>query len=191
MVGPYAAAAWIGKLASLRLCAHHCDMHDMLAELAARLRRLEDLEAIRAVVASYGPLVDTGDGTAVAELWRPDGVYDVAGNGTWSGRTEIATLVDIAEHQELMNQGCGHVLSPIAIDLTCDRATARGYSMVLRNVGTAQVPCFEVYRLAANRWLLERGEDGAWCVVHRDNALLNGEEAARAILTPPTGPHRP
>ena len=48
-----------------------------LAELEARLRRIEDEGAIERMIASYGPLVDAGEADAVAAMWAPDGVYDV------------------------------------------------------------------------------------------------------------------
>jgi len=43
---------------------------DRITDLEARLRRVEDQLAISNLVASYGPLVDSGDGNGT--LHRPD-----------------------------------------------------------------------------------------------------------------------
>lgn len=156
-----------------------------MVPLEARLQALEDREAIRELIARYGPLADSGDAQGVAALWAEDGVYAVAGFGEAKGRAEIAALIDGDNHRHLMAQGCAHLLGPVAIDLAGDSAVARGHSLVLRWNGTE----FEVHRVAANRWELARGVEG-WQVKRRDNALLQGSEAARALLSPPTAPHR-
>lgn len=153
--------------------------------LEARLQTLEDREAIRELIARYGPLADSGDAAGVAALWAEDGVYAIAGFGEAKGRVEIAAFIDGDNHRQLMAEGCAHVLGPVAIDLDGDNATARGHSLVLRWTGDE----FEVHRVAANRWELARGQDG-WLVTRRDNALLQGSEAARALLSPPAVRHR-
>lgn len=154
--------------------------------LAARLRALEDREAIRDLIASYGPLADTGNAAAVASLWREDGSYAVGGMGESEGRAAIAALITGPVHQQLMADGCAHVLSPVAIDLDGDRAVARGYSCVFRWTGAV----WDAVRVSANRWELARASSG-WQVLRRENALLDGGRAAQALLTPPTAPHRP
>ena len=79
-----------------------------------------------------------------------------------------------------MADGCAHLLGPVAIEIDGNRATARGHSVVLRHTGSG----FEVARVSANRWDLVRSESG-WRVCHRENALLDGSEAARALLAQP------
>lgn len=150
-----------------------------MADLEQRLQALEDREEIRQLIASYGPLADCGAAQDVAALWSEDGRYGVAGFADASGRDEIAGLIDGAYHQQLMADGCAHLLGPVAIDLSGDSATARGHSVVLRWNGAA----FEVLRVAANRWALARIE-GRWQVTRRDNALLQGDAAARELLRP-------
>ena len=54
-------------------------MEERLARLEARLQMFEDERVIQRIVASYGPLVDTGAADDVAALWSADGVYDVDG----------------------------------------------------------------------------------------------------------------
>lgn len=148
-----------------------------MPRLEARLQALEDREAIRALIVRYGPLADSGDAAGVAALWAEDGSYAVAGFADAVGHGEIAALIDGPYHQQLMADGCAHVLGPVAIELEGDAATARGHSLVLRWTGSG----FEVLRVAANRWQLARGAQG-WRVTRRENALLQGEAAARALL---------
>jgi hypothetical protein len=76
-----------------------------------------------------------------------------------------------------MADGCAHLLGPVAIDLTGDTAIARGLSLVFRWNGSH----WDTVRASANRWHLTRGEAG-WAVTRRDNALLDGDAVARALL---------
>lgn len=149
-----------------------------LADLSARLTLLEDREAIRNLIARYGPLADSGDADGVAQLWSEDGCYAIAGFGVAEGHAEIAAFITGETHKQLMADGCAHVMGPVSITLEGDRATAHGHSIVLRWTGQA----FEVARVAANRWILARLADG-WRVIRRDNAQLKGEAAARALFT--------
>ncbi|MEQ8717994.1 MAG: nuclear transport factor 2 family protein [Acidimicrobiales bacterium] len=51
---------------------------DELSELAARVRRLEDREELRALVARYGRSVDDRDWESLAGQYTPDAVFDSA-----------------------------------------------------------------------------------------------------------------
>jgi uncharacterized protein (TIGR02246 family) len=145
--------------------------------LAARLQALEDREAIRDLIARYGPAADSGDAEGAAALFDEAGVYAVGGMGESHGRPAIAALLHGPIHQQLMADGCAHLLGPVAIDLTGNTATARGLSLVFRWNGSH----WETVRASANRWHLTRGAAG-WAVKRRDNALLDGNAAARALL---------
>lgn len=152
-------------------------------ELNRRLTRLEDREAIRDLIARYGPLADSGDAAALAALWTEDGRYEVIGFATAQGREAIAALITGPVHQDLMAGGVAHLLGPVAITLDGDSAQAQGHSVVLRHHAGA----FQAYRVAANRWTLKRTAEG-WRVHHRVNALLDGAAAARALLALPPAP---
>ncbi|MFM2301501.1 MAG: hypothetical protein RLZZ84_1237 [Pseudomonadota bacterium] len=158
----------------------------MADDFAARLRGLEDREAIRDLIARYGPLADASDAQAVARLWTADGIYAVGGMGEARGHAAIAALIAGPVHQALLADGCAHVLGAPAIELAGDRALACCHSVVLRHADGTWVPM----RVSANRWELERGADG-WRVARRDNALLDGSAAARALLSLPIAPHQP
>ena len=147
--------------------------------LEERLQALEDREAIRNLIARYGPGADCGDAAGVAALWAEDGSYSVGGMVDAQGRSEIAALMTSDLHQSLMAEGCAHVLGPVAIDLQGNSAIARGHSVVFRKTANG----FEAWRVSANRWELERATDG-WQVRRRVNAPLDGSEAARLLLSP-------
>lgn len=151
----------------------------MTDRLEARLRALEDREAIRELVARYGPLADSGDAEGVAALWAEDGSYSVGGMIDAQGRDAVAGLIRGDTHQQLMAEGCAHMLGPVAIAVDGDRAVAIGHSVVFRRAG----PGFEAWRVSANRWELDRAGTG-WQVRRRVNAPLDGSAAARLLLNP-------
>lgn len=165
-------------------------MHDRLDALERRLASLEAREEIRNLIATYGPLADSGQAEAVAALWTADGEYEVVGFARARGRDAIAGLINGPTHQALMAQGCAHVLAPVTVSVDGDRATAIGHSVVLRSseargesAAESTGSGFEVYRVSANRWTLARTSEG-WRVVHRANAMLDGNEAARLLMSP-------
>ena len=101
--------------------------------------------------------------TAEFDTWRR--IRDIEGTEGWV-------------HQSLLTDGCAHVLTSPAIDLAGDSAVARCHSLVFRHEDGEWAPV----RVAANRWELRRGLTG-WQVMRRDNALLDGSLAARALLS--------
>lgn len=147
--------------------------------ITERLRALEDCEAIRNLLGRYGPLADAGDAAAVAALWTEDGSYAVGGMGEARGREAIAALISGPVHQALLADGCGHVLSSPVIELAGDQALACCHSVVFRHEGGNWLPI----RVSANRWKLVRTTEG-WRVLRRENALLDGSDAARHLFRP-------
>jgi hypothetical protein len=147
------------------------------ADATARLAALEDREAIRGLIGSYGPLVDSGRVAEAALLWAEDGVYEVGGYGEYVGPAAIQALLEGPDHQGLIAGGAAHVLTPPVIALTGDTAVAHTYSVVFRKAGAA----WEPYRAAANEWQLRRTPAG-WRVVRRINRLLDGAAEARELI---------
>ena len=86
------------------------DLESRIAGLEIRLRRAEDQLEIINLIASYGPLVDSGDGDGAASLWTEDGVYEVD-TGTYEGRDGISGMVESGPHQKLVQRGCLHMTS--------------------------------------------------------------------------------
>lgn len=152
------------------------DLAERFAAIEARLRQLEDQQEIARLIASYGPLVDSGSAEAVADLWEPDGVYDVD-EAVMSGHADIAAMVAGSKHQGWINSGCAHFLGPSHVQVDGDEAVAVGHSlMVVRSDGE-----FVVRRATANRWLLRRGPQG-WRVTRRTSRVLDGREEAPRVL---------
>lgn len=156
------------------------DWASQVAQLQARLTHLEDLEAIRQLLASYGPAVDSNRLDDAAELWQPEGRYSVAGFGSHTGRAALHDLLAAPHHQQLVADGCAHLLSAPQIALKGDTAVAINHSCVLRWSGQH----YQVERVAANRWVLQKSAVG-WQVSERSNALLDGTQAAHALLRAP------
>jgi ketosteroid isomerase-like protein len=98
----------------------------MTASIEERLRRLEDLEEIRAVLTAYGRLLDQRDLAGYARLF--------ARNGTWTG-PYIGSAEGPAAIQALLEKnlsavagddpaGAHHIMSNMVVELAGDTATA-------------------------------------------------------------------
>ncbi len=150
--------------------------------LEQRLQPLEDAENIRNLIAHYGPLADAGEADAVAQLWTVDGVYSVGRFAEACGQEAIAALITGGVHQQYMAAGVAHILGPLALRIDGDSAEARGHSLVvLHGAGGA----YSIIRASANLWQLARSDAagfGGWRVTRRDNHLLDGGAAARALF---------
>lgn len=150
---------------------------DRLAELERRLARVEDERAIERMLASYGPLVDSGDADATAALWAEDGSYEVEG---WSmrSRAEVAEMVLSDAHQRLIGSGATHFLGPAVVTVDGDEAVAVCESvLVIRHdrkyvLGRAGVNHFQLRRI-----------DGRWQITRRVTRTLDGNERARELLS--------
>jgi len=146
-------------------------------DLASRLALLEDREAIRDLIARYGPLADAGDCAGAAALWTVDGIYEVGGFGEYRGREAIQALLEGESHQALIACGAAHVLSPPVIELSGNEGRAHNHSVVFRKAGEA----WEAHRASANEWHLRRTPEG-WRIARRINRLLDGSPSARALI---------
>ncbi|MCX6395260.1 MAG: nuclear transport factor 2 family protein [Propionibacteriales bacterium] len=161
---------------------------DRLAALEIRLARIEDELAITRLMASYGPLVDAGDASAVAALWAVDGQYDVEG---WQmrSRADVDAMVRSEAHQHLINGGCSHFLGPAHIRIDGDEAIAVCESLLVRHRDGA----FSVRRAGANQVRLRRSvaDRTRWEIVHRTTRALTGSTEARDLLVGASEAARP
>lgn len=92
-----------------------------MTSLEDRLRRIEDLEAIRTLDAVYCRLLDDGDWPALVELFTPDGTFD--GLSVVTGRAEL-----LAFFGGLAGGGLTafwHHVSNLEIEVDGDRAAVR------------------------------------------------------------------
>lgn len=150
---------------------------EQINALQNRVQVLEDRAAITQLIATYGPAVDSNRLQDAAALWAEDGEYAVAGFGQHQGRQALQDLLAAPHHQQLVADGCAHILSAPHIALQGVRAVAVNYSCVFRWNGQS----YSAERIAANRWELEKTAEG-WQVKRRVNALLDGSAAAHAVL---------
>ncbi len=155
-------------------------VEERLQALENKVALLEAREAIRQLIASYGPMVDTTDtdeqSDMVATLWIEGGKYDVDQYGLHDGREKIAESFH-GFHYQLVRDGVGHVMGTPYIRIEGNRATALAYSTVFRAEGDR----FVVWRVAANEWNLVC-VDGTWMVELRTNRLLNGSDQVKAVF---------
>lgn len=152
-----------------------------LAALEKEVQHLRDCEAIRQLLASYGPLADTADTAEgrrkMGALFAENGVYDLGDEWQAAGPDAIGELLNNPDHLALVANGSAHVMGLPYITVTGDTATALSYSRVYRHQGGE----FTVWRVSANRWECQR-TDGQWQVTRRVNRLLDGNAQAKALL---------
>ena len=92
------------------------------ASLAARIQRLEDIEAIRNVLLDYGRYLDARDFSAYSKLFSKTGEW-AGGFGTVKGPAEIQAFME--KNLPGANRGnTFHILSNFVIEVNGDRATA-------------------------------------------------------------------
>lgn len=161
--------------------------------LLQRLQRLEDERDIAALIASYGPAVDSADADTAAELWVQDGIYDVEGWRMGSA-ADVRAMVSSESHRELVASGCCHFLGPVVVTVAGSDAVALCESLVLlRREAPLPDSTFDhqawkvsaqeylVWRATANTFELARTDCG-WRIVRRISRMLNGDPAAHRLL---------
>ncbi|AKK27436.1 nuclear transport factor 2 family protein [Mycobacterium sp. EPa45] len=152
-------------------------MSDTLQDLERRLKALEDERDVARLIASYGPLVDSGDPDAVAALWAVDGGYDT-GDWQMSSRDDVAAMVRSEEHQGLIARGCCHFFGPPAVTIDGDTAVAICQSMLLVR---RESRGFAVARAGVHLIRLRRTGSG-WEIVSRTARQLDGSGQAFALI---------
>ncbi|MBV9952899.1 MAG: nuclear transport factor 2 family protein [Acidimicrobiia bacterium] len=157
------------------------DLRATVAALEERLRHLEDHIEITQLVARYGPAVDSGSAAATADLWTEDGAFDAVPWLQMRGRADIEGMVESDGHQQLIEGGCGHVLTVPHVSIDGDRAIGRSYALNIR--WDADADRFWVARVSANTWRWRRTGDG-WRIEERVNANLDGTPGHREMLAP-------
>jgi uncharacterized protein (TIGR02246 family) len=116
LTGALAAAAFFGDVAARA---------DDLADLTARVRVLEDREAIRALILAYGAAHDHRDYRTFADLFAQNGEW-VGGLGSAKGPTAIFELMNRTIGHNPLPQGSGtfHLMTNDQISIDGDRASA-------------------------------------------------------------------
>ena len=157
------------------------DIEQRFQALEEKVAGLQDQIAIYQLIAHYGPLADGADNEdrrqKTGALFSENGVYDLGNDWKAHGPQEVADMLAGDMHRDLIAHGSAHVMGLPYVLVDGDRATAFSYSRVYRH----RDGVFTVWRVAANRWELVRGERG-WEVTRRINRLLDGNEESKALL---------
>ena len=153
------------------------DTDRRLTALETRLQAAEDEIAIIRLVASYGPLVDSGSVDHAPALFAPNGVYDI-NIGRMTGPRAIADMLGGAGHQDLLTKGIAHVMGLPWVRLDGDTAVAVNCTRLYM----CDAAGYSLFRVAQNVWKLQRQTDRTWAVVERTNRLIGDDHAARDLL---------
>ena len=155
---------------------------DRMAAIERRLAMLEDERDIARLIASYGPLVDSGDADGAAALWTADGSYDV-GDWLMSSRDDVAAMVRSEAHQGLIAKGCCHFFGPPVIEIDCDGAGAVCESTLLvrRESGG-----YAVIRAGVHLIRLRR-DGGRWRIASRVARQLDGSTGGPDLIAEALG----
>ena len=138
-------------------------MPDELAELAARVRRLEDLEAIRTTWLDYCRLLDSGDLEGLGNVFTEDATVELEGlaprfDGVYDGRAAI--IDDLYQRTDggeaagaSLRFATGHLSTNMQIDLQGDEATTLAYFFEIVADGLVLVGTYQHrFRREPDRW---------------------------------------
>jgi hypothetical protein len=157
-------------------------LEDRVAALEVEVRRLNDHLAIQKIISRYGPFVDcinsTGRVEKFAEYYGADMIYDISDKHKFNGADFARSLLTIPSHQDYVTSGSTHVMAFPYILVDGDRATALGYSHVIKN---AHDGTFTVVRSSVNYWEFSR-DGGNWRIVRRTNRPVDGTDEAYNLM---------
>jgi ketosteroid isomerase-like protein len=142
------------------------DLPGLVRELARRVEQLEAERDIRVAIHRYCTAIDDGDSDAWADVFTPNGVWEVGGPGA---RTQLrlegtdALRRFASEHSHAPMAWHKHCTVASSIALDGDSATATSYTFRLD--GLDDGPGIQSFGRYVDR--LTRGPDGRWRIVHR------------------------
>lgn len=100
-----------------------------MTDLADRIQRLEDIQAIRSLKAKYCAVCDEGhDPNAIAQIFTADGVWESPTVGRFEGIDEIRLDFERAGKRISRSQ---HTIANEIIEVNGDRATGTWYIVAL------------------------------------------------------------
>ena len=128
--------------------------------LAARVRRLEDIEALKQLKHRYAAFCDQDyDPDGLAPLFTENAIWDGGMMGRYEGREAIRNF--FSEAPKVVPFAIHHVTNPI-IDVDGDHATGRWYLWQPCTVS----PAGEALWMAGRYFDEYRREDGIWRFEH-------------------------
>jgi len=116
----------IGLLA-LAVLSTGCATSRTDSALQQRVQQLEDQEAIRTVLVSYGEYLDARDYAGYASLFARDGVW-TGGFGSFTGPEQIKAMLEknLAKAEPgFINKSSFHLMTTMVVEVNGDTATAR------------------------------------------------------------------
>jgi len=129
----------------------------MGTDIEARLRRLEDLQAIQQLFVDYGQHLDAGDVDAYAALFTEDGELKLGPLGKAKGREQIKAVM--ARSIEGLVGSSFHIVSSPTIRLEGDHASSEVMWTVVQR-GADGKPVLPM--IGRHRVELVRDADGSW-----------------------------
>ena len=165
------------------------DLDARITALERRVQAAEDELAIRNLIVRYGLAVDLGDAQGVADVFTPDAKFEVGSASSdlsgadivFKGREQIMNDLVLGPHRSLL-PNCAHTIGPVIVALREDRAEVTGYSRIYLRRGKGHPDDhIHLFRLAFNRWELEKQTDGSWLISRRISRVL-GEVGAHALF---------
>jgi ketosteroid isomerase-like protein len=109
-------------------------------ELLARLRRLEDKEALTSLMNRYTGAVDAFDWEAWGACWAPDAVADFGRSGLVEGREAIAQRSRDAQGVYRERGGIQHLIANLEFTVTGDTAEGSGNLLFSCSLDSAGAP---------------------------------------------------
>lgn len=161
------------------------------ADLEIRLRRLEDEQELRALLAKYGFTADLGMGAEYIELFTEDAFVDVGPRqqpGRFVGKKAIRERFFDGATRSAISLHCQHhaLTGPIVFYVDGDEAVAEGYSLLVvlsdhqrRRIRAGHTMHNAIHLAGANfnRWEFRR-TNGSWRITGRTNREMGTPEAA-------------
>ena len=144
--------------------------------LEQRLQVAEDHLAIIRLLNSYGPMVDSGENEAAAQLWIEGGTYNVGGYHHLTA-DQMIDIWNSPEMKDIINTGSAHLTATPSITVDGDTAEALAYAFVVLKEGER----WYLWRASVNHWTFVRTPDG-WRIKERFNRPLDGSPESHDTL---------
>lgn len=162
-------------------------MNARLAELEARIGRLEDEKAITELLARYGYYADACLDDEYFALFTSDCVMDVSSGKwpepyetiRWEGLEAMREFLQVrtAEHDDGFAGRSMHAHgNNLAINVDGDTAVANSYSLILHQDG----PTLKLLGASVNEWQLAR-VNGEWRIKERKRRMLGAPDTADVV----------
>jgi hypothetical protein len=157
---------------------------DRIAEIEARLARLEDERAICQLISAYCYHADSGHDEELLELFTADGVLasKVSGEAHASAGSEKirAQIADPNGHHrpDLYRHGLHLLGENLVVNVDGDTATASSYSLLVLKRDADLV----IYSASSNRWSLQR-VGGDWRIAERSRRPVADEAFDEVLLS--------